>query len=692
MAWPVATYTYGAAAAAFLLLSVLLVLGWRGRLPGMLLGAAAIGTCVSALALAYVAHQGAGSFLSAELAEVARPGLWFAFLVVLLGYSRKAVRGLRLAALGIAGLWAFAVAGAFVWEGLSAARPDTIAILVHLALAVVGIVLVEQLFRNVHPQQRWSIKYLCLALAGMFGFDFYLYSDALLFRSMDPDIWAARGVVYALVVPLIAVATARNPRWSLDVSISRGIVFHSTAMLGASVYLVGMAGVGYYVRYFGGTWGGVLQVASLFAGALLLAALFFSGTTRARLRVFLTKHFFTYRYDYREEWLRFTRMLSEGRPGMELRERSIQAMAGLVESPAGVLWLARDSGTLEPVAHWNEPAAKGMEKRDGALCRFLQERQWVIDLEDWRSDPGRYEGLDMPEWLAATPGAWLIVPLILHDQLLGFVVLARSNGRVKVNWEVNDILKTAGRQAASYLAQLEAARALLIARQFESFNRMSAFVVHDLKNVISQLSLMLSNADRHKHKRAFQEDMLETVAHSVEKMRRLLAQLRGAYTLDSPVALDLHELLRRCVAAKHDATPAPALLAPDTNVSVVAHGPRLERVLGHLLQNAIDATPPTGSVNVRLEHDDGHAVVEIEDTGCGMSKHFIDTRLFSPFESTKATGMGIGAYEAREYVRELRGRIEVHSREGAGSTFRVVLPLAPSEPAAAMVKVAEACQ
>jgi putative PEP-CTERM system histidine kinase len=509
----------------------------------------------------------------------------------------------------------------------------------------------------------------------MFACDFYLYSDTLLFRHVNDDIWAARGVVNAIIVPLLAVATARNPRWSLDISVSRRILFHSTAMLGAAVYLLGMAAAGYYVRYVGGTWGGVLQVTFLFGAVLLLFVMIFSGTLRARLKVFLSKNFFNYHYDYREEWLRFTRTLSEGEPGIQLRERSIQAIAELVDSPGGILWLSQDTGELEQVAHWNMPAEKTVEQLDGSLCQFLEKRQWVIHLDNYDLQPELYDGLALPEWLRAVPRAWLVVPLILHERLLGFVVLAKSKSNIEPDWEVNDLLKTAGMQAASYLAQLEAAKALLVARQFESFNRMSAFVVHDLKNLIAQLSLLLSNADKHKDNPEFQEDMVQTIANSRDKMKRLLLQLRGGYSLEPPAPVAVHEVVRQAVAARSALKPAPRFESSAGALSVVAHSARLERVIGHLIQNAVEATPSDGQVLVQLSRQSGSAVIEISDSGCGMTEQFMRSRLFKPFESTKLTGMGIGTYEARQYVRELGGRIDVQTRESQGTTFRVMLPL-----------------
>ena len=202
------------------------------------------------------------------------------------------------------------------------------------------------------------------------------------------------------------------------------------------------------------------------------------------------------------------------------------------------------------------PQATGRESAETGFISFLQRKEWVIDLNEYRTTPEKYEDLKLPAWLNDIPRAGMVVPLVLHEQLLGFIVLAESHGRIAVNWEVSDLLKTAGCQAASYLAQLEAAKALLVARQFESFNRMSAFVVHDLKNLVSQLSLLVSNVHKHKHNPAFLDDMIETVENSVEKMQRLLTQLRsGSPAPGGDTLIDLESMLRRLVAAKENNNP-----------------------------------------------------------------------------------------------------------------------------------------
>ena len=682
----IGTMSYATAAVAFLLLSLLLLTSWRGRLQGALLAAACLISALWAAVLAYQAHHGHAPSLFGDVLEVLRNATWFGFLATLLSLSRRAnVRlsdGFRWAAASVALVCALLLVAA-IYLHLVPSNQELVFlshIVGRVGLAVVGLVLVEQLFRSTHPEQRWGVKHVCFGLGGMFAYDFYLYSNALLFKEVDSAIWEARGVINALIAPLIAISAARNPKWSLEIVVSRRVLFHSAALFGAGAYLLVMAAAGYYLRYFGGSWGTVLQVTFLFGALLLLAMLLFSGTVRARFRVLLSKHFFSYKYDYREEWLRFTRTLSEGEPGVRFYERSIQAIAELVESPGGALWLAQEAGVFEQAAHWNMPVAKYTEPVGSPLCRFLEGRQWVINLQEYGAQPEIYDALQVPDWLCAIPKVWLVVPLILHDRLIGFVVLARSRGQVHFNWEVSDLLKTAGRQAASYLAQLEAAKALLVARQFESFNRMSAFVVHDLKNLVAQLSLLLDNAERHKDNPVFQRDMLGTVEHSITKMKGLLVQLHAGGPIHEPPALlSLAEILQKVVAAKTVPMLTPRLEVSVSGLNVHAQRAQLERVFGHLVQNAIEACPAGGQVVVRLNAKDNCAIIEVSDSGCGMSEQFIRDNLFKPFESTKATGMGIGAYECREYVVQLGGQIDVISELAVGTTFCVRLPLRTSQ-------------
>jgi putative PEP-CTERM system histidine kinase len=296
-----------------------------------------------------------------------------------------------------------------------------------------------------------------------------------------------------------------------------------------------------------------------------------------------------------------------------------------------------------------------------------------------------YGDLVLPSWLLAHPRAWVVVPLMLQASLPGFVVLAHPRSKTRVNWEVSDLLKTAGYQVASSLAQRQAAEALVVARQFDSFNRMSAFVVHDLKNLVAQLSLMLSNVERHKHNPEFLDDMISTVESSVERMNRLLGQLRSRTAPETRnVEIDLAASLREVVQQKAGLKPQPELNITAEGLQVSADRERLQRVIGHIVQNAAEATPYDGKVKVLLAAEDGCAKIEVRDTGRGMDEQFIRERLFRPFDSTKGSGMGIGAHECREYIRELGGRLQVTSAPAKGALFEIFVPLAGKQAAAAL--------
>jgi putative PEP-CTERM system histidine kinase len=688
-----ALWSYGFATAAFCVFALRMTLGWRGGARATLLFAASLASALWAASETIVAIRPNVSVgLISSCLDTTRYMLWFAFLYTLITSAREGAhaggwgRGLRwvLAAVAIGIAAGIALPDRNPLGAAMGDRTGMVAFAIRVGLAVRGLVLVERLLRGAAAHARWAVKPLCLGLAGVFGFDLFFFSDAMLFGHYDVDAWAARGVTHALVMPFVAIAAARNPAWTVEMHLSRGAVLRSTALLVSGIFLLAVAAAGYFVRFVGGEFGRVLQIEFLFAALLFFALAVFSGSFRSKLKVFVSKHFFSYRYDYRDEWLKFTRTLAADSTPQGIQQRAISALADLVESPGGALWLKHGDASFRPAARWNLPAVSAVEAADGALGRFLERTGWVVDLHEYASTPEQYPELVVPEWLRALPGAWLVVPLPAQSGLVGFVVLVTSRASFKVDWEVVDLLKTAGRQAASYLGQIQATEALLEARKFDAFNRMSAFVVHDLKNLIAQLSLLLRNAERHRDNPSFQRDMLMTVDNVVERMNKLMLQLRtGATPVDKPRPVNLEKVIRSVCQAKAEQSPALAMsLAAD--ISAMGHPDQLEHVIGHLVQNAIDASGRAGKVAVLLKREDQSAVIEVTDNGVGMTPEFVRDRLFRPFQTTKAAGMGVGVYESSQYVAELGGRIVVESAPESGTRVRVVLPTGAGTPAAGL--------
>nr|WP_152025257.1 XrtA/PEP-CTERM system histidine kinase PrsK [Congregibacter litoralis] len=671
--------TYAIAALSYVLLGFLLVAQWRVRPLGPALVMATTATALWATIVAAGTLYRYPPILLIQVSELARNAGWLFFMLQLLGFQesgnvwvwlQRRWLTLFLAGIGVSlGILALRPLGDTL--GLSPADISDYALMLWLAVAITGLLLVEQIYRNASAGERWGVKFLCLGLGIMFAFDFLMYAEALLFRQLDAQLWQARGLVATLSVPWLIVAIARNSNWRMDVHVSRHVVFHTVTLMAAGAYLLAMAIIGYFIKYLGGNWGGVLQVSFLAGSSALLVTLLFSGTLRARLRVWLSKHFFSYRYDYRVEWLRFTEELAalENVPGGIIR-----TMATITQSPGGILLHQNDGGQLNELATWELDRPNVRES--GNLQHWITDSGWVIDLLEWRRKPDLYTDLQLPPWIADHDKLWLIVPLFFQGTLEGLLMLARTDLKDSVNWEDRDLLKTAGKQAAALLAQQRASHALIEARQFDAFNRLSAYVIHDLKNILAQQSLMVSNAQKHRHNPAFVDDMIGTVENSVNRMQRLMDQMRSGMRTAEPGLVDLGDLLEKTIRQRASLLPHPTLDVAEV-VAVVADRERLTTVFGHLIQNAQEATDDTGVIMVTVTVTGGAARVSIQDSGVGMTPEFVQQKLFKPFESTKGlTGMGIGAFESREYVRQLGGDITVSSTPGQGTQFTVSLPVA----------------
>ena len=675
--------SYGSGAILFLVLTLVLLTGQQGRSRK---NALKFATVVSTVWLGFTAATiyYDVSFYS-YLVEPVRSFSWLLFLGFVLVSSitdtRLADRRFRKAAAFAASYTVLLTTAVLYRMTAGAGVTNYLGFDVlyggFLLVAIVGLVLVEQIMRNAHVESRRAVKYLCIGLGVIFAYDFYLYSNALLFQGLNVGLWEARGFVNALAVPVLAIAIARDPRLSLDIFVSRRMVFHTTALLGTGLYLLAMGLGGYYIRVYGGEWGTVVEIIFLFGAGLVLMVLFFSGRVRASLRVFINKHFFHYKYDYRDEWLRFIQTLSSGQPDDRMRERAIHSIAEIIDSPGGILWM-RQMNRFVPVASWQMRVAENdVVDSEHPLVKFMTAREWLIDIDEYEREPELYTNLEVPDWLLNMPRAWLVIPLIVHDHMLGFIVLARSPAQNHFNWEDSDLVKTAGRQVAVHLAQLEASQALAEAKQFEARNRLSSYVMHDLKNLIAQLSLVVTNAGKHRNNPRFMDDVITTVDNSVRKMNRLLEHLQSdSMNVQEAGLIELCATLDEVVQMMSNGQPVPSLDCQAKGLRIHADKDRCGAVIGHLIRNAQDATPADGRIIVRLFMRDRKAIIEVQDTGCGMDQAFIRDRLFRPFDSTKGkAGMGIGVHEARDYIHKLGGDLEVISRPGEGSTFRVRLPI-----------------
>jgi putative PEP-CTERM system histidine kinase len=687
----IAAASHLAAAIAFLILCVLLLLSGGRRRGTLLLLLASAATALWAALVAAAEHWPALPAAAAQIAELGRTGAWLALLGGLVAPASPYLGGAARRRVAGAALVAVLLAIALV-ERLAEAAPELVPfdakfeIGMRLLLAVAGLILTENLFRNTRPDGVWGVKFLVFAAGCIFVYDFFLYSDALLFGHVNADLFDARGGVNAFAAPLLAIAAARSRTWAIELHVSRAAVFHTTTVVGSGAYLVAMAATGYWLRTIGGEWGVVLQALFLTGAILVLLIALFSGSARAQLRYIISRNFYSNKYDYRHEWRRLIARMSS--PEGQLQDRAIRAMADILDCSAGALW-QRSSGddAYLPAAAWNFPDDLPALSADAPLVRFLAEQAWIVDLSEVERRPERYEGLALPEWFGGLPQPWLVAPIAHGQGLEAVLVLSQPRARRELSGEDFELLKIVSRQLASYLAEEQAMRRLVDSQQLERFNKRFAFLIHDIKNIASQLSIMLSNAERHGGNPEFQADAMRTVRNAVDKMSKLLGQLRAdraeAAAESRPAAMPvaLEPLVRRTVSPWLGGRPAVAIEVDGDGPVALADPEAVEQVVAHLVQNAIEAAGPDGHVLLRLSADPQYASVEIVDDGPGMDAAFIRNQLFRPLATTKKSGSGLGAYQARELVRAMGGQLEVKSAPGAGATFRVSLRRAAGGPA-----------
>jgi putative PEP-CTERM system histidine kinase len=551
------------------------------------------------------------------------------------------------------------------------------ALLMRMIYAIGALVLVHNLYTVSAPDARWGVSLPMAALAALWTFDLNLFTIAYLTREIPVELVATRGFATALLAPLFVLATRRNSSWRLR--LSRSVAFQSVSLLAIGAYLLGMVLLVTAIDLIGGTYARLAQITIIFGMSLAALLILPSGRFKAWLNVIIIKHFFQHRYDYRSEWMRFADTI--GFPSKEaapFHERVVKSLADIFESPAGLLLVPDDQGRLTLQARWNWPTADvPAHCVTSQTMPFFESTGHIVAMDEVRDGTDiRCDPRAVPQWLFDEQQAWALVPLVHFGRLAGLAVLARPRLPRALDWEDLDMLRVVGRQLASYLAEASSHQALAENRQFEQFNRRFAFVMHDIKNLVSQLSILARNAERHGTNPDFQMDMVETLQSSVGKMNDLLARLsqHNKARHAAPVVIDIGEAVMKAVHAKRLIYPIDADLA--SGMFAVADAARVETIIAHLVQNAIEATPDGAPVKISCRSQGDDIAIHITDSGVGMSEAFMASHLFKPFESTKQGGFGIGAYEARALAVSMGGQLRVESREGKGTSFTLLLPAA----------------
>lgn len=674
------SFGYLLSGAGFAVLALLLISVWRARSYSIALTMAILVSSLSCFSFAVLVRPDAGFSLSIFFLEVGRNIAWLIFLAILFG---GAVGQYRLWLVRYGGLF-FAISVAFIglwqWSYVdSALLPEKMQLLLAIGtvfISLAALVQIEQVFRNARGARQKGLKFLCVATGCMFAYELALYSNAVASGQISLLLWDVRGYVFLMCAALIALASARGMASTPGIFMSRKVVFYATTLLGAGAYLAIVGVSGYYIRSLESDSGPLVQLVFFVAAAVVFLILVLSERLRARIKVLITKHFFRDRYDYREEWSRLIETLTTQDDVLPIKKRAIKSLAQILDTESGSLWMRSDeSGNYQYSVSWNQAGIAAEAELPDALTVFLARTGWVIDLQEYVAEPQQYPNLELSTAELDLLGAGFVIPLMHNSELLGLVILSPPRLPIILNFEDRDLLKTAGKQIASYLAQEIATEQLAASRQFETFNKLTAFIMHDLKNAIAQQSLVVENAEKHRRNPKFVDDAIDTISASVTRMKKVVDFLQQRDYGQPVKRLDLTATVKQAASDCSDRRPRPTSRLTQDSVWIVGNGDRILAALQHAIGNAQDAAGPNGEVGVSIQKRGDECEVCIKDNGEGMDDQFISERLFRPFDSTKgAGGMGIGAYQVRETVRAVGGEVLVSSEKGLGTRFRLIFP------------------
>ena len=547
--------------------------------------------------------------------------------------------------------------------------------LLFIVLNLWMLVLLEQLYRNANLQVRWAIWPLVIALASVAIFDFVLYAQATMVDGIDFDFWYSRGYLALFVAPLLLISTRRVKNGEVRIFVSRNVVFYSSMLMIAGAYLLLMALTGYIINYIGGEWGGLVSIGFLMLSGIVLIALLITESLRRKVKVFIAKNFFANKYEYRDEWLNLIEKI-ETTSGENHYQMATHIMMSKVNAMRGaIIKKATDQHYQQQYSHGID-VTESIEEQLALVGIFCQKQGWIIDINEYEQSPTIYPNLDIDIELCREQNIQIIVPIFIGKAFYGLFVLANESKIKQLNWEDRDLLFAVSKQLGNFMSLYEATDKLSESKQFDAFNRMSAFLVHDLKNVQAQLALITTNAEKHRNNPEFVDDVFETVESATERLAKVLSQLRKKQVEQSAnrqtnLVKVVSQVVEQCNIQQPKVT-----FEHEGNCHSIVDNESFHSVMHHLIQNAQEATENDGWVKVTLAERKRTIRITIEDNGSGMSEAFINTRLFRPFDTTKGNaGMGIGVFEAKQFFENMAGIIKVESVPQQGTIFTIDIPL-----------------
>ncbi len=545
-----------------------------------------------------------------------------------------------------------------------------VCLLVYLIFVLVNL---EMTLRTAVRLARWRIKFDVIGMGAIIAVLVFYYSQGLLYRTINMNLLPVMSVV--MIVAAVLMFYSRTKRGSdVRLYVSRQLLYSSVVIFAIGLYLIGVGLLGAGLRYLGKNFQNTIAFSIGFIAAVGLLIVLLSESVKRRVKVFLHKNFYASKYDYRAQWLQFTEKVSAPRTEDELLQAILEGFCDTFGTGGAALFLSTpDSNEYRAIATQDFRGGGNIFSKDNSLLRYMINERKIFNVRD-----DGYEIAEQNRDFFERSGTILALPLFSRDEVAGFIALARPlNEKEIYTYEDYDLMKTLARQAYSLILNLRLSDELSQAREMEMMGKISSFVIHDLKNLVSSLSLMVQNAADHINNPDFQQDMLHALGSTVGRMQGLIARLKNLREKEGLILRgeDLRKIAEETVTQAMGKVDHPDIELCGNPVYAHVDAEEIGKVVLNLLLNAVEASGDKGRIIVETGADD-MAFVRVRDEGCGIPKEYQQKHLFKPFRTTKKKGLGIGLYQCRQIIEAHHGKIELTSEPGLGTVFTVFLPLA----------------
>jgi putative PEP-CTERM system histidine kinase len=540
----------------------------------------------------------------------------------------------------------------------------------------------EKTLRASSGAKRWQIKFLLLGLGCYLAFRIYSGTQALLFSSLNSTLELTNSATLLVGCLFMILSLQRTERFEVDIYLSNALVHSSITIVVVGLYLLMVGVLSALFIYFTGDQFLSMLPFGVFLAFVALSILLFSAQARQRAATFINRHLRRSAYDYRQVWNDFSQRTAQITDVRRLCATVADLVAETFGSPSVSIWLSANNLSKVVLAGSTSFSAaqgdslKHLENATAALIRGVAGRELPADVSGSETTLRGEILRDYPNYFRQAQIRY-VTPLIANRRVLG--VLTMSDCLTKQSLSIQDLelLKTIADQAANALLNRTLSEELLQAKELEAFQTMSAFFVHDLKNLASGLSLMSRNLLRHMDNPEFRGDALTMLSQSVDKITELCGRMSqwGMDRESRRVEVDLNELVNTTVNSFNGSLKSSVVVGLGIVPKLSIDPEQVQKVLVNLVLNADEAADAGGEIKVSTAQENGWVQLSVTDNGCGISRDFIEHRLFRPFQTSKKYGLGIGLFQCKQIVEGHRGRIEVESEEGKGSTFRVLMPV-----------------